>query len=267
MNPKQIKQEFLSLLKSMEHSRSLHRAFSDWLEIAAISFHQLPYHSQDLPKDEAFHVLESQYLERIKPYTPEELTMFAKLMGLISMVHHGHFSDFLGEVAGECRLLNKHGGQFFTPYHLCKAIAKMTFFDVRSLVEEKGLITVNEPACGAGALVIAGAEEIHHQGIDPRSCAQFDCTDVSRDAFNMAYIQLSALGLQAVVRHGNTLSMEMWESRPTPQLRLFNQWLESHQRTHQMVQAMRSLLASQELAQSIAPVEPDVVLNRQLSLF
>ena len=38
----------------------------------------------------------------------------------------------------------------------------------------------------------------------------------------MTFIQLAALDLQAMVRHGNTLSNEMWESRPTPQLRYFD---------------------------------------------
>ena len=209
----------------MSHSRSPHRTFSDWLEIAAISLHQLPYHSGELAKDDDFERLEQRYLERIKPYRQDELKILAELIGLTIAEHHTGYGDFLGEIAGEAELLNKGSGQFFTPYHLCRAISKMTLGDVRQMVEEKGILTVCEPAVGAGALVIASAEEAASQGVDPRAHLQFDCTDVSRDAFNMAYIQLSALGLQAVVRHGNTLSGEYWEHRPTPQLRLFEQWL------------------------------------------
>ncbi|NJM99927.1 MAG: SAM-dependent DNA methyltransferase [Phormidesmis sp. RL_2_1] len=209
------KKPFLSKLQSLSHNHSSHRIFSDWLEIAALTLHQLPYHSGELAKDAAFERLEQRYMEAIKPYSKDELNVFSELVSLTLIAHHTGYGDFLGEMAGEAELLNKRGGQFFTPYHLCRAIAKMNLGDVKSQVEAKGMITIVEPAVGAGALVIAAAEEIAAQGIDPRATVQFDCTDISRDAFNMAYIQLSALGLQAVVRHGNTLSGEYWEARPT----------------------------------------------------
>ena len=103
----------------------------------------------------------------------------------------------------------------------------------------------------------------------------------------MAYIQLSALGLQAVVRHGNTLSDEYWEHRPTPQLRLFHQWLEKQRHSERLVQAMTAVFMNE-----IAPsprhsvtlsdlneyadecekprrnrYKPNILLDRQMSLF
>ena len=62
------------------------------------------------------------------------------------MAHHNDYSDFLGEIAGEAELLNQYGGQFFTPYHLCRAIAKMTLGDIATQVKEKSVITIAEPA-------------------------------------------------------------------------------------------------------------------------
>jgi hypothetical protein len=154
-------------------------------------------------------------------------------------------------------------------------------------VERQGIITAADPACGAGALVIAGAEEIASQGIDPRAHVQFDCTDISRDAFNMTYIQLCAHDLQAMVRHGNSLSGEYWEHRPTPQLRLFGQWLEVQQRSQRLVQAVRSLLEEESRplparSATLFDVDEftvesrlkkqkrraaDIVLDRQMNLF
>ena len=281
------KKPFLSKLQGLSHSRSPHRTFSDWLEIAAIALHQLPYQSGELARDAAFETLEQQYMEAIKPYSRDELTVFSELIALTLLAHHNDYSDFLGEIAGEAELLNQYGGQFFTPYHLCRAIAKMTLGDIATQVKEKGVITIAEPAVGAGALVIASAEEVASQGIDPRAHLQFDCTDVSRDAFNMAYIQLSAQNLQAVVRHGNTLSGEYWEHRPTPQLRLFHQWLERQRRSERLVRAMTDVFE-----QALSPVptspatffdmdestfeglrkkrdrsQPDIVLDRQMELF
>ena len=282
------KKQFLSKLQGLSYSRSSHQIFSDWLEIAALTLHQLPYHSGELVRDAAFNTLEVQYMKHIKPYRLDELSVFSELLGLTLAAHHSGYGDFLGEIAGESELLSKRGGQFFTPYHLCRAMAKMTFGDIAAQVKAKGVITVAEPAVGAGALVIASAEEVASQGINPCAHLQFDCTDVSRDAFNMAYIQLSALGLQAVVRHGNTLSREYWESRATPQLRLFDQWLEQQQRPQRLIQAMRSLFEDKsapapELSTTLfdvgefAAVEqgkqprsrrlPDIVLDQQMSLF
>ena len=282
------RKQFLKQLQSLSHSRSPHRVFSDWLEIASLTLHQLPYQSGDLTKDAAFETIEQCYLKRIQPYSKGELSVFAELLSLTLAAHHAGYGDFLGEIAGEAELLNKDGGQFFTPYHLCRAMAKMTLGNVQALVEQKGVISICEPAVGAGALAIACAEEVASQGINPYAHLQFDCTDISRDAFNMAYIQLSALGLQAIVRHGNTLSDEYWESRPTPQLRLFHQWLERQQRTQRLGQAMRSLFETETEpapepstmlfdVKEIAVVEqskqsrtrrpPDIVLDKQMSLF
>ena len=237
------KRKFLKKLQKLSRSRSPHRTFSDWLEVAAIAMHQLPYQSGELEIDADFEKLEQKYLDRIKSYGKDELIVFSELLAITLSEHSLGPCDFLGEIAGEAELLNKGSGQIFTPYHLCRAMAKMTFGNVQQSVVEKGIITVGEPAVGAGALVIASAEEIADQGVDPRACVQFDCTDISRDACNMAYIQLSAQNLQAVVRHGNTLGMEYWESRPTPQLRLFHQWLERRQRSEPLVQAVQLLFS------------------------
>lgn len=135
----------------------------------------------------------------------------------------------------------------------------MTLGDVRSHIEEKGILTVCDPAVGAGALVIASAEEIASQGINPAAHVQFDCTDVSRDAFNMTYIQLSAQNLQAMVHYGNSLSQEFWEHRPTLQLRLFQQWAESKRKEQQHIQAMRSLFSGESSVCAVSDEEADVV--------
>lgn len=241
-----LSKEFVKTLNSISQSRSKGNVFSDWLEIAAITLHQLPYHSGDFEKDETFETLESTYLDRIKRYSRDEVAALTKMFSLTLMAHKQEAGDFLGAISSAQELLNtSSGGQFFTPYPLCRALAKMTLHDAKTIYEEKGLITVSEPACGGGAMVIACAEELKDQELDPRSCVQFDCIDVSRDAFNMTYIQLSALDLQAVVRHGNTLSNEMWESRPTPQLRYFDQWLKEQQSWHRLEQ-LRELFINPE---------------------
>lgn len=91
----QQKKQFLSKLKRLSHSRSMHRLFSDWLEVAAISIHQLPYHSGELPKDESFDLLEADYLKTIEPYNKDELIVFSELLSLTLSAHDNNYSDFL----------------------------------------------------------------------------------------------------------------------------------------------------------------------------
>jgi hypothetical protein len=80
------------------------------------------------------------------------------------------------------------------------------------------LISIAEPACGSGGLLIEAANELYELGYDPTQVMRVHATDISRDGFNMAYLQLSLLNIPAVVVHGDTLQMEIWESRPTPML-------------------------------------------------
>lgn len=56
----------------------------------------------------------------------------------------------------ELGLSNDSGGQFFTPYNVCQMMAEMTIGNVVPQVKERGYITINDPACGAGATLIAG---------------------------------------------------------------------------------------------------------------
>lgn len=241
-----LKKDFIKILERTNQSRRPFEIFRDWLEIAAIALHQLPYH-HDLPKDSTFHQLEEKYLELERHLSPAEREAFAELFGIIVVACRQGFSDFLGEIYHECEFHNERSGQFFTPYHLSKAMARMQLGTARSLIEEKGIITISDPACGAGGMLIAAASELFEQQIDPRSCVQFHAVDIDRVCFNMTYIQLAASDLQAVVIHGNSLSLETWEVRPTPQLRYFGQWLEERKAEHRsaaMLEKLRELMTT-----------------------
>ncbi|MEM9944888.1 MAG: hypothetical protein AAF810_02360 [Cyanobacteria bacterium P01_D01_bin.36] len=75
MKHSELKKQFVTSLRGVSDGKhSIHTLFSDWLEIAAIALHQLPYQSGDLDKDSTFESFEKSYLERIKPYSREELS-------------------------------------------------------------------------------------------------------------------------------------------------------------------------------------------------
>lgn len=252
-----LKTEFTNTLNSLSRSRHPTRTFSDWLEITAATLHQIPYHAGDFPKDDAFLAMEATYLEAVRGYDRDELGKMADMMMMTLSAHKLEFGDFLGELAGENEWLNQHSGQFFTPYPVCLMMANINLGQAQNLLADKGMITLADPAVGGGAMLIASAQALYEQGIDPRSCVQFDAIDVSRNAFNMAYIQLTALDLQAMVRHGNTLSNEMWEHRPTPQLRYFNQELQRARAVEQMRQLITDPEAFMSRTASTQPAGAD----------
>ena len=195
-------------------------------------------------------------MEAIQGYEKEELNQMGHMMALTLTAHRIEFCDFLGEIAGENQLLNQNNGQFFTPSALSQMMAQMSVQNAAELIEQKGIITIADPAAGAGATLIATAKALYDQGIDPRSCAQFDAVDISRDAFHMCYIQLSLQGLQAMVRHGNSLTQEMWEHRPTPQLRYFDQDLRRYRAIEAMRQLIKDPTAFTEQVTSEEPTDP-----------
>lgn len=54
MKHSELKKQFVTSLRGVSDGRhSIHTLFSDWLEIAAIALHQLPYQSGDLAEAES----------------------------------------------------------------------------------------------------------------------------------------------------------------------------------------------------------------------
>ena len=128
--------------------------------------------------------------------------------------------DFLGDIFQELELASKWHGQFFTPYPVCKMIASMTMHDLK-LFESDKVVTISEPACGGGAMLIAACDHLLENGINYQRQLKITAMDVDLTACHMAYIQLSLLGCNAVIVHGNTLSLEEFSFFETPLSKLF----------------------------------------------
>ncbi|MEL6853647.1 MAG: N-6 DNA methylase [Cyanobacteria bacterium J06607_13] len=214
--------------------------------------HQLPYRGNELQRDESFDQIENQYLEHAKRSDRKTLERYSKMLGIVIVALAAHPCDFLGEVLGELELHNSRAGQFFTPFHVSRMMARMQVGNLRDVLEQKPVVTVADHACGAGGMLLAFALEVIEQGIDPRSCIIFDAIDVDRRCFNMCYLQLSASGLIADVHWGNTLSLEFWEHRQTMQRKLFNEWA----RPALQIAKMRELLREVDSVMSSPPEQP-----------
>lgn len=106
-------------------------------------------------------------------------------------------------------------GQYFTPHDLSAVTAALNLGDMSEWKDSEKILTVHEPAVGSGGMVIALAEHAKKQGINYQQRVLVDCADLDITAVRMAYIQLTLLGVPAIVRHMNTLSLEEWSAWPT----------------------------------------------------
>lgn len=130
----------------------------------------------------------------------------AEMLGLITMaLEENPEQDFLGSMFMRLELGNHWKGQFFTPYSVCKAMAEMNAPDLEATIEAKGWVSVNDPACGAGATLIAMANTMKNHEVNYQNHALFVAQDIDRVAGMMCYIQLSLLGCAGYVAIADTL--------------------------------------------------------------
>ena len=70
----------------------------------------------------------------------------------------GNAFDLFGQLYEQMFLLKSKAsanGQFFTPDSLCRLMADITDADVEEKVSDRGLIRVNDPACGSARTLLA----------------------------------------------------------------------------------------------------------------
>jgi len=203
------KKEFQKCMKDIDYSKHDYDVFRDFLNLASLSLANSFY------KDEK---LEKEYMEIIGRYKKNQ-EKFGELLGIVvCALDENPFQDFLGEIFMTLELENKRNGQFFTPYHLSLLIAKMQVSKnaIEEEINKKGYITVSEPACGSGGMVIAFAQALKEEGINPQQSFYFVATDIDQRCSNMCFIQTALLGLCGGVAWGNTLTVEQYRAYNTP---------------------------------------------------
>lgn len=152
----------------------------------------------------------------------------------------GEFHDFLGSIFMELELGSDHMGQFFTPYTIQLMMAKMLTGDIAAEVQRQGWIALYEPACGAAGMVLAYTQCMREAGLNPSEQLYVECIDIDPIAADMAFIQLSLLGIAAKVITGNTLTNKFTRVRYTP-IYYINEW-EDRLALRQKVEALAKVM-------------------------
>lgn len=191
------KNEIIKQIQKMAGRYSVYEIFADWIKLTAIAISN----SVDVLHYEQ---RETQYMETIGKYSSEEGKLFGKLCGLLTMAMDQEMSDILGYIYMHLEISGKHLGQFFTPYHVCQLMAKMSFFNIKE--RDGPYTTLNEPAVGAGANIIAFCEEMKRQGINYQSKVLVIAQDLDWKCVYMSYVQFALYGIPAIVVQGNTLT-------------------------------------------------------------
>ncbi|HBC0140619.1 TPA: N-6 DNA methylase [Salmonella enterica] len=149
-------------------------------------------------------------------YESSDIANMQEMFCLMVSALEAKFHDFLGTIFMELELGDNYRGQYFTPYSVQCLMARMLMPGVRDTIRREGIATVSDPACGAAGMLIAYAECLLESDINPSMHMFGSCIDIDPVAADMAFIQLSLLGIAAEVVTGNTLTMQFNRVRYTP---------------------------------------------------
>ncbi|MEE4522158.1 SAM-dependent DNA methyltransferase [Klebsiella pneumoniae] len=122
-------------------------------------------------------------------YEATDIANMQEMFCLMVCALEAKFHDFLGAIFMELELGDNFRGQYFTPYSVQCLMARM---------------------------LIAYAECLLEADINPSMHMFGSCIDIDPVAADMAFIQLSLLGIAAEVVTGNTLTMQIRRVRYTP---------------------------------------------------
>lgn len=146
---------------------------------------------------------EEDYIQTMNKYEPDERHKLVELAGMLTNAFEEDMCDMLGDIYMESAAGNKNLGQFFTPFHLSYACAACTLPED---ISEDNPFHINEPSIGGGGMIIAAAKVLKERGLNYQRCMKVVGQDLDWRGVYMAYVQLSLLGIDAIVVQGNTLA-------------------------------------------------------------
>ena len=206
MEKRDYQKEFCSLIDRHASRYSRWQIWNDFLYLSAAALANV----FPIPEREE---REKQYLSVIGRYTAEEQKIFPEMLTIVTLaLDENPEQDFLGSLYHRLELQQEQKGQFFTPYDISRFMAEIQFAgrNEKEELEQNGYISVNDPACGAGAMLIAFANATKRNGLNYQKQVLFVAQDIDHTAAMMCYIQLSLLGCPAVVIIGDTLVKPMF---------------------------------------------------------
>lgn len=153
--------------------------------------------------------IEEKYLFEVKQAIKPE--MYAKAFSILVRALTANPGDFLGSYAMSISGSGKRDiGQCYTPDCIAQLVAQCT---LQGKPKRKPWV-INEPSCGAGALIIAATEQLKKAEYGKKDF-YFVANDIDDTSVKMAFIQCTLLDIPVDFYTGDTLKQEYWYRRPT----------------------------------------------------
>lgn len=207
------KKRFMDGFKSLCYNRHQYPVWSDIWELFALTImnpltKQLYSESEELQK--VWQEREDRYMQIIKKYKKDEVNTITEMFAALVEEFQIHpFQDFAGQIYMELGISNNNTGQFFTPYSVCGLMAQVTqdHESIRQTVKDKGWYCMYDCACGGGATMIAGLEQANNEfhRLNWRNHVMVNANDIDIVCCSMCYVQLSLIGVAAIVTCSNAL--------------------------------------------------------------
>ncbi|EAO5527850.1 SAM-dependent DNA methyltransferase [Salmonella enterica] len=207
MSAQYSRSRFISVFKSTGRHLGRWEVFSDFLSLAASEL--------DIAR-----IRTPESIEHCRKicarYQASDIANMQEMFSLMVCALEAKFHDFLGAIFMELELGDNFRGQYFTPYSVQCLMARLLMPGIQDTIRREGIVTVSDPASGAAGMLIAYAECLLEADINPSWHMFGRCIDIDPVAADMAFIQLSLLGIAAEVVTGNTLTMQFNRVRYTP---------------------------------------------------
>lgn len=193
-----MKKKIIKCIQQLSGRYSPVSVFFDWVQCMALVISNTCH----MIHGDVWQKREEQYKATISKYDKEERLKLAEMFGMLVIALEEGLGDTLGEIYMSSIGGDVGKGQFFTPYHVSLACARLAL----PKEDKDGKITVNEPTCGSGGMIIAAAQVLKDRGENYQRKLDVVCQDLDWTAVYMCYVQLSLFGIRATVAQGNTLT-------------------------------------------------------------
>lgn len=181
------------------------RVFEDWMALATAAF----------ARDDA------RYTDVLDAYPaagtddPDDAIRrgcaedFSEALGALVAATADQDRPVLGDIYERVGRQSDALGQHFTPWNVSYAIAELTLVtdDLEDATPADPL-TVGDPACGSGRLLVATAKAVHERA--PETPLVVAGTDKDRTCARMTVVNLVIARVRGRVEHGNSLTDEVW---------------------------------------------------------
>jgi len=200
-----LKENIKKILEDLSIGKNISDVFSDVIICSAYSLANLSCFNQER---------ENQYNYIIGKYGKDKEKQVASiLVMLLKAYSRNNNQDILGEIYEELQTNKRKLGQVFTPFKVADLLSNTVYNEqfVETTIKEKNFISVYDPACGTGRLLYSSYDSLLRCKAKPEDIFIMG-GDLDLLCCCITYVQLSLMGVNAVINHQDTLEMKIYDT-------------------------------------------------------